>query len=160
ESKIQSFRISYFDSVNSPLNIEMVKLETVSDPILSKVKMSLMYGWDAGNKLEVCLEPYFKKRKSLSVEDGCVFYCSRVVIPQKLQIEVLRLLHENHVGIVRMKMITRSYAWWPKVDDDIQTFCNKCLVCQQYQWVPKEIVKTKWSQTTYAFERVHVDFFH
>ena len=35
---------------------------------------------------------------------------SRVVIPTKLRSEVLQVLHESHVGVVRMKALARSYS--------------------------------------------------
>src|ERR1700744_2624978 len=58
-----------------------------------------------------------------------------------------------------MKMMARSYVWWPLCDKDIESFVNSCLACQQSQPVSKKPVTSKWSTTTYPFQRVHIDFF-
>lgn len=77
-----------------------------------------------------------------------------------LKEKVLECLHENHVGMVKMKMVARSYVWWLNIDKEIESFVKSCYVCQSTLKVPKEIVTTTWEETTYPFERVHVDFFH
>lgn len=159
DTNVMSFRISYFDAFNSPLNFEKIKCETGKDKILSKVREYVMYGWPFNNRLEGKFKPYFAKRNSLSVENDCLFYGSRVVVPENFRNEILNVLHENHLGIVRMKMVARSYAWWPSIDEDIESFCGKCVVCQQTRRVKKEVVTTSWPTTSYPFERVHIDFF-
>lgn len=58
---------------------------------------------------------------------------ARVVIPKKLRAAVLQMLHEGHMGIVRMKRITRSYTWWPGLDKDIEKLDKACNSCQQVQ---------------------------
>lgn len=159
ETKIQSFRISYFDSENSPLKFEEIQRHTESDEDLVAVRRYLMFGWPLNGVVSETLKPYFNKRNSLAIENNCVFYGSRVVVPESLKKNVLKVLHENHLGIVRMKMVARSYAWWPLIDKDIESFCAKCFVCQQTQKVKKEVVNTSWATTSYPFERVHIDFF-
>lgn len=159
ETKIQSFRISYFDSNNSPLNFEEIERGIEKDELLEKLKRYLMVGWPKSEEVNPALKPYFVKRNPLAVENGCVFYGSRVIVPESLRNKVLSVLHENHLGIVRMKMVARSYVWWPLIDEDVEKFCAKCVICQQTQSVKKEIVTTSWPETTYPFERIHADFF-
>lgn len=106
------------------------------------------------------MKQFYDKVKSLSIEDGCLFYGNNIVVPYQLQNKVLDTLHENHVGIVKMKMIARSYVWWPKIQKDIENFVQNCNICQQTRNVPKEIVKTAWSESKYPFERIHLDFFY
>lgn len=64
------------------------------------------------------------------------------------------------MGIVRMKMLARSYYWWPKIDLDIESFVGKCSVCQQTRKKAKDSSLVPWPKTTYPMERVHLDFFY
>lgn len=58
-----------------------------------------------------------------------------------------------------MKMMARSYVWWPKIDQDIEDHVGKCLICQQSQPVSRKPTTTSWTTTNYAFQRIHIDFF-
>ena len=78
-----------------------------------------------------------------------------MVIPENLRVKALSSLHENHDGIVRMKMLARSSIWWPNIDKCI----SKCFACQSTQKISKEKVISKWKPSTKPFERVHIDFF-
>lgn len=140
-----------------PLDIQKIQQETTKDPMLVKLQGFIM---SKSLKLPDELTIFKSKLNNLSCENGCLFYADRIIIPQNLQRSVLKLIHENHAGMVRMKMIARSYVWWYKIDQDIESFVNKCLPCQQTLNVPKEKVTTSWKPTTKPFERVHVDFFH
>ena len=55
---------------------------------------------------------------------------TRIVIPQSLRSEVLRLAHEGHRGIVKMKNRLRTKVWWPKIDHDAAQVCKSCHGCQ------------------------------
>ena len=39
-----------------------------------------------------------------------------MVIPEKLRDQVMQELHEGHIGMVRMKMLSRAFVWWPELD--------------------------------------------
>ena len=53
---------------------------------------------------------YWNRRAELSIEDECILWGVRVIVPIKLREEVLKKLHQSHIGIMRMKMIVRSYV--------------------------------------------------
>ena len=55
---------------------------------------------------------------------------TRIVIPEALRGEVLRLAHEGHQGIVKMKARLRTKVWWPKMDLDPERVCKSCHGCQ------------------------------
>ena len=62
------------------------------------------------------LQPYLRHRNELTVQNGCILYGIRVVIPPKFQSKLLQLLHETHPGKVRMKSLVRSHMWWPTLE--------------------------------------------
>jgi len=66
------------------------------------------------------LEGFYRRRESLTIEQGCVLFRERVVIPTMLRAKVLKLLHQGHPGIQRMKSLARNYTYWPGMDHDVE----------------------------------------
>lgn len=56
---------------------------------------------------------YFDKRNEPGVEQGCVMWRMRVVIPNSLRDQVLDELHGGHLGVVKMQRLARSHVWRP-----------------------------------------------
>ena len=95
--------VEYLDS--TPLTSSKIRVWTVHDPILSKVMKWVQEGWPARAQTESDLQPYFQRRDELSTEGGFLLWGSRVVIPPRGRERALKLLHEAHPGIVRMKAL-------------------------------------------------------
>ena len=68
-------------------------------------------GWPAVSEKE--LELFQRRKDELTLQDGCLMWGSRVIIPPKHQAQLLAELHEGHLEIVKMKALARSYMWWP-----------------------------------------------
>lgn len=88
-----------------------------------------------------------------------IIYCWEVVIPKSLQNEILSLFHEQHVGIIRTKMLIRSYCWWPGINNDIEKFIASCEICQQTQNFSNGTL-FPWPTAPHVFYRVNIDFFY
>ena len=73
---------------------------------------------------------YFTRQTELSVQDGCILWGIRVIIPKAGQFEVLQELHEAHPGATRMKELARMFVWWPAMDQDIEEKVKSCAECQ------------------------------
>ena len=78
-----------------------------------------------------CKMPYYLSVKNeLCTIGKLVMRGTRIVIPQSLGSEVLRLAHEGHQGIMKMKTQLRTKVWWPKIDSDAEKVCRSCPGCQ------------------------------
>ncbi|XP_026536203.1 uncharacterized protein K02A2.6-like, partial [Notechis scutatus] len=88
----------------------------------------------------------------------CVLWGDRVIIPGRLQNKVLKLLHDGHRGIVRMKALARSYAWWPGMDRQIETWVATCNKCQETRSAPPKAPPTEWETPRGPWSRIHIDF--
>ena len=87
------------------MSIKFAKV-TRKDPILSRVLQFVMTGWpDKQNEPKTT--HYFTKRHEITVEDGCLLWGIRVIIPKQLRERALHELHTGHPGIVRMKSLAR-----------------------------------------------------
>lgn len=77
--------MEYLDS--SPVTVSKIRGWTEQDPLLSRVKRRILSGWpDHFSSGEEELKPYFRRRYELSVEDGCVLWGSKVVVPPKEEV--------------------------------------------------------------------------
>ena len=84
------------------------------------------------------LRPYSRNKTELSVQDGCLLWGRRVVIPPSGRIPVTEELHESHPGTSRMKSLARSYVWWPGMDMDLEKKVCNYVECQTNAKMPAQ----------------------
>ena len=148
------FNVSQMEML--PITYSQLKTATRKDPILSRVLRYTKQGWPA--HFSPALKPFWTRRTELTLEEDCVMWGMRVIIPQTLRDKVLEELHQCHAGIVRMKAIARSYVWWPKLDEDIADLTKSCLPCQAVKNAPPVAPLHPWTWPTKPWQRIHVDF--
>lgn len=147
----------------SPVNAREVKHWTDKDPLLSHVRHCIMTGTfnePVGGKEDVCTEfkAYEKRKDELSVQDGCVLWGARIVIPPQGRQKIISELHESHPGISVMKAISRGYVWWPSLDEEIQKRVESCITCQVSRKMPPEAPLSLWEWPDRPWSRIHLDF--
>ena len=144
---------------SSPVSCVQIRGWTEHDPSLAKVKRWILSGWPSHlSSEEEELKPYMRRRYELSVEDGCVLWGSRVIVPPKGRKVVLKMLHEAHPGINRMKGLARSYVWWPGIDDELERCVRSCEICQVHRKSPPVAPMHAWSWPSKPWTRVHIDY--
>ncbi|XP_054710969.1 uncharacterized protein K02A2.6-like [Uloborus diversus] len=57
-----------------------------------------------------------------------------------------------------MKQLARAYFWFPKIDQFIENFVNKCIPCQLTRPSAPKVKSNFWPLTGKPFERIHIDF--
>ena len=67
-----------------PVSVDQVRKATRSDPILSRVLEYALTGWPTEVTSEA-IKPCFNKRNEITVEENCLLWGMRVVIPRPLQ---------------------------------------------------------------------------
>ena len=138
----------YLNQLNLlPVSRSEILRETQKDPECWKLFQAVQSGKGNINNLH-----------EYSLQDGCIFYGIRVVIPKSLQGRILQELHEAHTGMVKMKAIARSYVWWHGIDKDIETTVKSCRNCCLIQNNPKKVVTHFWEKPKEAWHRIHIDY--
>ncbi|KAL2088270.1 hypothetical protein ACEWY4_015169 [Coilia grayii] len=149
------YRVSYLEDL--PITAREIAKETDKDPVLKVVKQLILTGWPKHVQDEL-LKPYFQRKFELTIEDDCVLWGFRVVVPEKLRDRLLSELHEHHWGIVKMKSLARSLFWWPLLDESIEREVSECSICQQQRSMPAAAPVHTWKWASSPWERIHLDF--
>ena len=151
---VEIFQVSQIDVL--PVNADMIRQATQRDPILSRVVEYTKQGWPSVGEKE--LEPFHRRKDELTIQDGCLMWGSRVVIPAKYHAQLLAEIHEGHLGVVKMKALARSYMWWPGMDREIEQVAKGCTGCQITQNNPKIAPLHSWEWPARPWQRIHIDF--
>lgn len=152
--------INYFNfsEDNCHLDSEQIALATQEDSLLSQVYKYVEQGWPNYVK-DKNLKSFFNKRSELTIEQQCILWGSRVIVPLKLREKYLNCFHQSHNGIVQTKMLIRNYCWWPGINEDIERLIAQCDTCQASRNYTNSCPTYPWTKTNYNFERIHIDFF-
>ena len=129
---------------------------TSKDPVLARLHSYVMSGWPS--KVDEALKPYAIRPGEMSVENGCILWGLRVMIPPPYRERLMDDLHETHPGICRMKSIARSYLWWPCLDQDIVDRVGECEACQAARNLPSVAPLHYWTWPSRPWQRIHIDY--
>ena len=129
---------------NSPYWYKMTIVSfLLLNAILAKVYHWAMNGWPHENPGGE-FKSYFKRKDEISVTDGILTWGMRVIVPRSAQENVLKTLHDTHIGMSRMKSLARSYVWWPDIDGDIEHLVLRCVNCQSNLNAPPQVPLNPW----------------
>ena len=104
------------------------------------------------------LQPFKSRQDEIGLEDGCLMWGIRVIIPAAFQSTILQSLHSGHPGITRMKAIARSYLWWNGLDHNIEELANSCDSCQAVKSSPAVAPLHPCAWPDAPWKHLHVDF--
>lgn len=111
------------------IDISEVVDATDKDTELQFVKEAIMNGdWSKD-----VLRPYSAFRSELSYVNELIIRGSKLVIPAALRARMLSLAHEGHPGQTCMKRRLRDRCWWPNMDKEIVSECERCEGCRLVQ---------------------------
>lgn len=79
-----------------PVTAKDVRSWTARGPTLAKVHTMFSSGWKDGT--DPSLKPFTQRRDELSLDDGCILWGSRVIVPPQGREKVLQKLHPRPSG--------------------------------------------------------------
>ncbi|XP_064621114.1 uncharacterized protein K02A2.6-like [Lineus longissimus] len=138
----------------SDAKLEEFKSATDADPTLQSLKNTVMQGWP-DDKQDVPLEltPYFPYRDEITLADNLLLKGDRLVVPETLRANLLKRIHETHMGIVKSKQLARDILFWPGMGQQIEDTVSRCTACQTARksqpaepMIPHNIPDLPWSK--------------
>ena len=85
---------------------------------------------------------YFDAQEEISEVDGILFKGERLIITESMRKEMLQIVQESHMGMVRCKQLARDIMYWPDMNAQIEDIVSKCHICQtHHNQQPKEPMK-------------------
>ena len=117
-----------------PLTLQDTKEATIKGCQLTKLKTYIVDGFPK-HKHECAedIHSFFDYRESLTIIDGMVMKDKRIVIPESLCNDALKVLHRSHMGIVKTKECASISMFWPKIYSDIENYLSTCHPCMMYK---------------------------
>ncbi|XP_052566467.1 uncharacterized protein K02A2.6-like [Culex pipiens pallens] len=143
-----------------PVSFAALQKATATNATLQAVVKYIRDGWPSSAESVTNSEvlPYFRRRESLSLVDGCVMFHDRVVVPNQFRSQILRQFHRGHPGMVRMKAIARSFVYWPGLDNEIEDFVKRCNPCSIAGKAPTKTCLESWPTPSKPWSRIHIDY--
>lgn len=110
------------------------QIETSNDAVLKNIIEVYNKGWPLEKrKLTDNIKQYWKFRNDIFVDNGLVYLGDRIIVPTSLRQEMLKLLHESHIGMTKTKMRARQLLYWPGIDTDIENYIASCRICEKFR---------------------------
>ena len=119
ETRIPSEVIHLMEHLDaSPTTSVQIRRWTNHNLVLSKVREWILTDWPAQEPSQEGFQPYHRRRNELSVQEGCILWGSRVIIPPKGRKSIVKMIHEGHRH--GKKSFARGYVWWPGMDKELE----------------------------------------
>ena len=97
-------------------------------------------------------------RGELSIVSGLICRGSRIVIPSQSRPEILKRLHDGHLGISRCLERAKTSVFWPGITAEINRFIERCETFSKYRSAPTyPMIAT--STPSGPWVRIAIDYF-
>ena len=99
--------------------------KTLNDKTMQVLTRYIKSGWPLNRKhIPKEISPYYTYQEELCMLDGLIMKGNQIVLPQLLRNEMKKLLHNGHLGVVKMKVHARETIFWPGLNRDIDNITN------------------------------------
>ena len=111
--------------------IKHIQDECKKDATMLELKKLIVKGWPVNvHHMNTRIQQYYAHKNDLTTENDLIFKDNRVVIPSKLQPNILERLHETHMGATKSKQLARDTVFWPGINQQIVDRVARCALCQ------------------------------
>ena len=102
-------------------SLNQLGLAMQEDDVLVLLKYTITQGWPRIIKeVPSELQPYWTFREELKIEDGLILKGTRIVIPSKKHESILKLIHQEHLGLNKCKLCAKETVYWPGLNEQLE----------------------------------------
>ena len=100
---------------------------------LPTLKHIIQQGWpNIIKEVPSEVQPYWTFPEELTIEDGLILKGTRIIIPNSKREDILKLIHEGHLGLNKYKMRAKETVYWPDMNDQLEQLVLNCQHCLKY----------------------------
>ena len=114
-------------------SLHRLRLATQADNYLAILKHIIQQGWPKTVKeVPQEIQKYWTFREELTIEDGLILKGTCIVIPDKMREDILKQIHEGHLGLNKCQMRVKETVYWPGLNDQLENLILNCQLCLKY----------------------------
>ena len=83
-------------------------------------------------KLPSEIQAFWTFQEGLTIEDGLILKVTRIVVPSQKQAEILKLIHEGHLGLTKCKLRAKDTVYWPGLNEQLEKLVLNHQLCIKY----------------------------
>lgn len=113
---------------------KFAELQERSKEELCLLQQIIQQGWlDSKREVSILVQPYWDLTSQLVVSDGIVYKGLFIVVPPTMQADMLKLIHQSHLGIMKSKQRAREVLYWSGMSAEIENMIRNCCKCVELQ---------------------------
>ena len=114
-------------------SLHNIQLGTPADDNLAILKHIIQQGWSKTIK-EVLkeIQKYWTFCEELTIEDGLILKGMRIVIPDAKREEVLKQIHEGHLGFNKCQTRAKETVYWLGLNEQLEQLILNCQLSLKY----------------------------
>ena len=78
------------------------------------------------------IQKYWTFHEELMIEDGLILKGTHIVIPDMMKEDILKQIHEGHLGLNKCQMRVKETIYWPGLNDQLENLILNCQLCLKY----------------------------
>ena len=114
-------------------SLHRIRLATQANDNLAILKHIIQHGWPKTIKeVPQDIQKYWTFCKELTIEDGLILKGMWIIIPEKMREDILKQIHEGHLGFNKCQMRVKETVYWPGLNDQLENPILNCQLCLKY----------------------------
>ena len=102
-------------------SLHEIQLATQANDNLAILKYMIHQGWPKTIKeVPEEIQKYWTFHEELTIEDGLILKGTRIVRPNAKREEILKQIHEGHLGLNKCQMHAKETVYWPGLNDQLE----------------------------------------
>ena len=112
----------------SPIKLQQIREETARDNTLALLRDIIHEGWpNSRSEFSLPLCDFWNCREVSQF----ILNCDRIVVPPTLRPDILKTIHQGHLGMEICLLRARSAVYWPGIIKNTTQFVSQCEACQK-----------------------------